>query len=70
MILSKCAVYYNKKWRSIKKQESTGLLSNLGLKTLLTKIPQLGDILFSRYHMNEITNTFLLAGDKFKLQVH
>ena len=46
MILSKCAMCYNKKWRFIKKQESSGLLSNLGLKTLLTKIPLLGDILF------------------------
>ena len=46
MILSKCAVYCNKKWRFIKKQESSGLLSDSGLKTLLTKIPLLGDILF------------------------
>ena len=46
MILSKCAVCCNQKWRFIKKQEPSGLLSNLGLKTLLTKIPLLGDILF------------------------
>ena len=46
MILSKCAVCFNKKWRLIKKQESSKLLSNLGLKTFLTKIPLLGDILF------------------------
>ena len=30
----------------IKKQEASGILSNLGLKTSLNKIPLLGDILF------------------------
>ena len=29
-----------------KKQEASGILSSLGLKTLLNKIPLLGDILF------------------------
>ena len=28
----------------MKEQEAKGILSNLGLKTLLTKIPLLGDI--------------------------
>ena len=35
-----------KKSRSIKKQETKALLSSLGVKTLLSKIPLLGDILF------------------------
>ena len=43
MILSKCAI---KKPKFIKKQEAKGLLSNLGIRTLLTKIPMLGDVLF------------------------
>ena len=32
--------------RLIKKQEASGILSTLGLKTPLKKIPLLGDILF------------------------
>ena len=46
LILSKCAICGSKKSRFIKKQEAKGLLSNLGLKTPLSKIPILGDILF------------------------
>ena len=45
MILSKCATYGNKKSRFIKNQEAKGLLSNLGLRTPLSKVPILGDIL-------------------------
>ena len=46
MILSKCAICGSKKSRFIKNQEAKGLLSNLGLKTPLSKVPLLGDILF------------------------
>ena len=46
MIFSKCAVCNTKKSRFIKKQEAKGLLSNLGIRTPLRKIPILGDILF------------------------
>ena len=46
MILSKCAKCGSKKSRFIKIQEAKGLLSNLGIKTPLNKIPILGDILF------------------------
>ena len=46
MILSKCAICGNKKPRFIKNQEAKELLSNLGLKTPLSKVPVLGDILF------------------------
>ena len=46
MILSTCAICGNKKSKFITQQEAKGLLSNLGLKTPLNKIPVLGDILF------------------------
>ena len=46
MILSKCALCGTKKLRLIKNQEAKGLLSKLGIKTPLSKIPVLGDILF------------------------
>ena len=46
MILSKCAVCGSKKSRFIKNQEAKGLLSKLGIKTPLSKVPVLGDILF------------------------
>ena len=46
MILLKYAVCGAKKSKFIKKQEAKGLISNLGIKTPLSKIPLLGDILF------------------------
>ena len=46
MIVSKCAICDSKKSRFIKKQEPKGLLSKLGIKTPLSKVPLLGDILF------------------------
>ena len=46
MLSSKCATCSSKKSRFIKEQESKGILSSLGLKTLLNKIPLLGKILF------------------------
>ena len=45
-ILSKCAICGSKKSRFIKDQEATGLLSNLGVKTPLSRVAILGDILF------------------------
>ena len=45
MILSTCAICGNKKSKVIKEQEAKGLLTNLGLRTPLNKIPVLGDIL-------------------------
>ena len=44
MVLSKCAICGSKKSRFIKNQEAKGLLSNLGIKTPLSKVPILGDI--------------------------
>ena len=46
MILSKCAICNSKKSKFINKQEAKGLLSKLGIKIPLGKIPILGDILF------------------------
>ena len=46
MILSKYAVCGSKKSRFIKNQEAKRLLSNLGNRTPLSKVPVLGDILF------------------------
>ena len=46
MILSKCAICGSKKSKFIKKQEAKGLLSNLAIRTPLSKIQLLGDILF------------------------
>ena len=46
MILSKYAICGSKNARFITKQEASGILSNLGLKAPLNKIPLLGDILF------------------------
>ena len=36
----------SKKSKFIKNQEAKGLLSNLGIRTPLSKVPLLGDILF------------------------
>ena len=46
MILSKCAICGSKKTRFIKNQEAKGLLSELGIRIPLNKVPILGDILF------------------------
>ena len=46
MILSKCVICGSKKSKFIKKQEAKGLLSKLRLKTPLSNLPILGDILF------------------------
>ena len=39
MILSKCAVCRSEKSKFIKQQETSGLLSSLGIKTPLSKTP-------------------------------
>ena len=46
MLLSNCAKCGSKNSRSIKNQKGKGLLSNLGIRTPLGKVPLLGDILF------------------------
>ena len=70
MLLWKCAECDCKKSKFIKYQETTGLLSSLGIKTTLGKIP-LESPFFkniqqvnTRYTMNEIVNKPLYAGKK------
>ena len=46
MILSTCAICGSKKSKFIKEHQGKGLLSILGLRTPLNKIPVLGNILF------------------------
>ena len=46
MFLSKCAVCDSKKLKFIRQQEASWLLSSLGIKTLLIKIPLVGPLMF------------------------
>ena len=46
MVLSKCTICGSKNSRFIKHQEAKGILSKLGIKTPLNKVPMLADILF------------------------
>ena len=46
MLLSNCAIYDGQKSRFVKNQEAKGPLSNLGMRTPLSKVPILGDVLF------------------------
>ena len=46
VLSSKCAICGSKKSRFMEEEEAKGLLSNLGIKTPLNKIPLFGDILF------------------------
>ena len=46
MLLSKCSICGSKKSRFIKKQEASGIISSLGLKIPLKKIPLFGNIWF------------------------
>ena len=41
-----CAVCDSKKLKFMKQQEANGLLSSLGIKTPLSKIPLVGPLLF------------------------
>ena len=46
LMISKCAICGSRKFKFIKKQNAKGILSSVGIKTLLSKIPILGDVLF------------------------
>ena len=46
MILSKCAIYGSEKSKFIRKQEAIGILSSVSIRTPLSKIPVLGNIVF------------------------
>ena len=45
MLLSNCVVCDTKKSKLLKQQEASGLLSSLGIKTPLSKIPLVGPLL-------------------------
>ena len=49
MTLSKWEVCDSKKSKFIEKEEVSALLSSLGIKTLLSKFPLVGPLLFYRY---------------------
>ena len=49
MLSSTCAVYGSKKSKCMKEQDAKGLLTNFGIKTPLSKIALLGDLLFYWY---------------------
>ena len=59
---------YTKNFRPEKVKK--GLLSNLGIKTPLSKIPTLNVLFRKHIKMNEIVNTFLPVGDKFMPEMH
>ena len=71
---SKCSEFGFKKSRFVKEQEAKDLLSKLGMKTAISKIPLLNALFWMQFHwvykMNEIVNKFLLAGDKFMPEMH
>ena len=46
VLSSKCSICGSKKSKFAKEQEAEVLLSNLGIRTPLSKIPLLGDLLF------------------------
>ena len=64
---SKYPVCRIKKSRFVKEQEAKGLLSNLGIKTQLSKILLLNAL---SVKMNEIVNKALLVRDKFMPDMH
>ena len=70
MIQSNCATCDSKKSRFIKKQQAMGILSNLGIKTPLSKVIIKYFVLIYFKKMNNIINKFLLAGDKFMPEKH
>ena len=60
----------SRKSKFIKEEQSSRLVSSLGIKTSLTGIPLIGLVLFQRYYqdnirnkMKEKVNNFLLAED-------
>ena len=70
IVLSTCAICGSKKSKFIKEQEAKGLLSNLGLRTLLNNNSIRRYFVLIKYKMNNLINKFLLAGDKFMPEIH
>ena len=65
MLLRKCVVCVSKK------SGGSILKSSLAIKIpILSELPLVSDILFKKYKMNEMVKKFLLAGDKFRLEMH
>ena len=50
VLQSKCSVCGIKKSRFVKEQETKGLLSNLGIKTPLSKIPLLNVLFWMQFY--------------------
>ena len=46
ILVSNCTIYNRKKSRFTKSQEVSGLLGKLGIRTLLSNIPLIGDTFF------------------------
>ena len=69
-ILVKRSVCGANKWNFIGEQQAKGLLSNLSIRTPLSKVALLGDILFENYKMNYIINKVLLTGHKIMPEMH
>ena len=70
VLSSNSAVCCNKKSRFIKGEEVSGWWSSFGIKIPFSQNPVVGRILFEIYKINEILNTFLLAGGKFIPKMH
>ena len=49
MLLLNCAICNTKKSRFIKEEKASGLLSSLGVKITLSRIPLVGPLLYSGY---------------------
>ena len=56
MLLSKSAICGIKKSRFIRKQEASGILGSVGLKTPLCKIPSFGDIFLNAIPSNDFVD--------------
>ena len=68
MRLSNCALRCSKKSKFIKEQEASRIIGTFAKP--LSQIPSVGPILFERYEMNEIRDTFLLARNKLRSEMH
>ena len=54
----------------INKQEASGLLKSVRIKTLFSQVSPVDLILFQKYKVNKMINTFLLARNKFMPEMH
>ena len=60
MIQSNCAICGSKKSRFIKEHQAMGLLSNLGIKTPLNKVPLLNILFYFTELINKNARYYLL----------